>query len=232
MKPKRGVLVNTILILTFLTSLSGPLGVFGLPVTGEAGEMVPLASQPQPIERYVPGFTDFLFSLRKGNKRQIAGVYVPGTLALPVIQQPAGNPGYVSTKEGVVTHFGLAERYGTTGFLAHNNLSGALFFNLQIGQNVVVVYGDGSFKRYVIQEIREYQATAPKSPYSDFIDLKNTGVRLSSSDLFYQIYSQRDQVVFQTCIGKDGNLSWGRFFGIAVPVKTVTSHDRLSRLVQ
>src|SRR5690554_5646460 len=70
-------------------------------------------------------------------------VHVPDVLDLPIIQQPEGDPYYVSNRYGEVTEFAMARRYGNIGLLAHNTLSGKHFSRLSIGQEVQVVYGDG-----------------------------------------------------------------------------------------
>jgi hypothetical protein len=45
----------------------------------------------------------------------VRGVYVPGFLALPVVQQPSGSSGYVSRKAETATQFQLAARYNVIG---------------------------------------------------------------------------------------------------------------------
>jgi hypothetical protein len=159
----------------------------------------------------------FVTLLKNGQAGQVVGVYVPDVLALRVAQQPANNLTYVNANPGYATQFNLAEQYGVTGFLAHNYLSGALFFTLSAGQEVDVIYGDSSIRRYSISSLRHFQAISPTSPTSDFVDIDNSGARISNSDLFYQIYAG-NRVVFQTCINAYGNTSWGRLFVIATPV--------------
>ena len=63
-------------------------------------------------------------------------VHVAGVLTLPVIQQPHGNAGYVSPLDGEITQFGMAAQFGNVGLLAHNHLSGRLFSQLAVGQEV------------------------------------------------------------------------------------------------
>jgi hypothetical protein len=175
-----------------------------------------------PLEQHtaaIPTLDNFVAVVKNGQAGQVVGVYVPKVLALSVAQQPASKPAYVNTIPGYATQFGLAAQYGTTGLLAHNYLSGALFFNLSTGQEVDVIYGDGSIRRYSILIIRHFRALSPTNPASNFVDLdNNSGVQLSSSDLFYQIYAKGDRVVFQTCITANGNTSWGRLFVIATPI--------------
>lgn len=146
-------------------------------------------------------------------------MYVPGVLALPVRQQPARKPTYVTSARNSVTQFGSAARYRTIGLLAHNYLSGSLFFRLSFGQQVSIIYGDATIRRYVVSSTRRFQALSPNDPYSTFVDLDNRGALLSSTRVFQEIYKRGERVVFQTCIEAEGNPSWGRLFVIATPVQ-------------
>jgi hypothetical protein len=176
------------------------------------------------LQAGVPGYAavrqqealaDFIASLALDGSNTIAGVFVPDTLAMQVRQQPAGKPGYVSSVDNILTQFGLASQYGTTGLLAHNDLAGTQFFNLSAGQQVFLVKGDGTVKEYTISTIRRFQAKQPNSPFSNFLDLDQGDVELSVEALFYQVYRGADQVVFQTCIEQNGISTWGRLFVIA-----------------
>ena len=159
---------------------------------------------------------DFVSTVSNGSS-SLAGVYVNGTLAMPIVQQPSGNAGWVSEADDVVTQFGIATKYGSTGLLAHNTHAGAAFFNIESGQEVVVVFGNGETESYRVESIRKFQALQPTSPYSDFVDL-DSGEKLSATDLFYAVYSGDNHLTFQTCIAQDGELSWGRLFIIATPI--------------
>jgi len=163
---------------------------------------------------------DFVASARRADAATITGVFVCDVLALQVTQQPANDPIFVAETSDTVTQSRLAADYGTIGLLAHNHLSGSRFFNLALGQEVDIVYGDGTFHQYVISEIRHLQALDPDSPYSDFSDLDNAGPQLSSTQVFEQFFGGGDRVVFQTCISANGILSWGRLFVTARPVST------------
>src|SRR5574341_335350 len=90
----------------------------------------------------------FVRHVSNGQPGVIRGVFVPGRFALSVIQQPENNATFVSNKRDLVTQFEKAARNGVTGLLAHNYLSGRLFYQLTSGQEVFVVYGDGAIQRY------------------------------------------------------------------------------------
>lgn len=159
----------------------------------------------------------FISSVQNGNSSQIVGIYSEGNMAFQVGGQPSGNAGYVTSNSSEVTRFGLASQYGSKGFLAHNYLAGASFFNLQSGDVITLVYGDGSTQDFRIQAVRRFQALQPNSTQSNFVDLAN-GDNLSASELFYDIYNNDNPVVLQTCIENDGISTWGRLFVIAVPI--------------
>jgi hypothetical protein len=160
-------------------------------------------------------FEEFVASVTNGYARLVTGVFVPDVLALPVLQQPNGNPAHITTKENAATQFGIASDYGAIGILAHNFLAGEQFVQLKKGMKVYVVYGDGSYKSFVVDKIRHFQALQPNSPRSNFLDLDNSNAQLSADQLFHQTYGQSGSVVLQTCIEDNGINTWGRLIIIA-----------------
>jgi hypothetical protein len=167
----------------------------------------------------IPSLREFVVAIKTGDPKTVVGVYVPGVLALPIVQQPSNSPAYVAPIPGVATQFRMAKEYGTDALLAHNYLSGKLFFNLVAGQRVVLVFGDGRVRFYEVKELNSYQALSPNSPYSNFIDLANPGSVLSAADVFLENFAAGSSLVFQTCIESGGVESWGRLFVKAEPVR-------------
>jgi hypothetical protein len=167
-----------------------------------------------------PVLSSFVPAVYTGNQYSVAGIYIQNVLDLQVVQQPASNPGFVSSEAYTVTQFGMAANYGSIGLLAHNNLAGNLFFNIDTDDTIILVYGDGRLEYYDVTEVREYQALSPYSPYSSFVDLSNPGQTLTFEDLFYDTYGIGGRVVMQTCIAQDGVDSWGRLFIIAEKLET------------
>ena len=191
---------STTLLVTFLISL------FYNPLSTQAlGNVVTMPSR-----------ADFSNSVQNGKADVLRGVYVNDVLALPIIQQPFANPGYVSNNDGEITQFGMPSQYGNIGLLAHNHLSGQLFSQLTIGQEVRLVYGDGKTQTFVITEVLRYQALQPTSPYSSFRNL-NKDETLTAEQMFKRVYTGDRHLTFQTCIESNGSNSWGRLFVIAVP---------------
>lgn len=135
-------------------------------------------------------------------------------LALKIIQQPEDNAALVSTLPGILTLFRMASSYLIVGLLAHNFLAGAQFFNLQLNQQIILVLGDGSLEYYKVSDIQSYQALSPTNPYLNFIS-PDGQKPLSSEEVYKQVYEKGNQLVFQNCIQKGNDDSWGRLFGLA-----------------
>ena len=159
----------------------------------------------------------FVNKVANGETEEIRGIFSENIFELPVVQQPSGQPGFVSTIQNVVTEFEMPKKYGVTGILAHNFLAGEKFFSLEIGQQIQVIYGDGSIKTYIITSKQSYQALSPNSANSEFVDL-GTSEKISATQLFKRIYMGNHHLTLQTCIQQGLEDSWGRLFIIAEPV--------------
>jgi hypothetical protein len=125
----------------------------------------------------------------------------------------------------------MAIPFGVIGLLAHDNLAGVNFPNLHPGQEVKIIYGDGKVSLYTVSSINQYQAIDSHSTLSNFAHL-NSGTIYTAAQIFEMYYQGGDQVTFQTCIAKDGNLSWGRLFITAtpgVPIQTLTPTKNISQ---
>ncbi|MBL8051427.1 MAG: hypothetical protein JNM46_09410 [Anaerolineales bacterium] len=180
--------------------------------------LIPVAQvQAQEPINTIPSFSAFVESVKDGNAEALRGIYVQNVMAYPIIQQPYANPGYVSTEANTITQFSIATEVGNIGLLAHNYLAGISFSQLQTGDIISLVYGDGRIENFYVEEILQYKATSPLSPYSNFIDLE-TEEFLTAEGLFNKVYRGDFHVTLQTCIEKDGSLSWGRLFIIAKPM--------------
>jgi len=198
--------IRSILILSFIVILFSTL----IPT----GDVQALSSHFR--TRRLPLLDTFVSQVKNGQANELRGVYIPEILASPVVQQPAGNNEFVSNRQNIVTQFGLASQFGSTGLLAHNDLAGEGLSLLREGQKFHLIYGNGQTVALVVTEILNYQALQPTSTSSNFVDLENGGL-LTASELFLKIYNRPGQVIFQTCIAAEGNRAWGRLFVIAEP---------------
>jgi hypothetical protein len=175
-----------------------------------------LVKAESPAELSLPDFSFFVESVKDGNADVLKGVYVHNILSLPVVQQPVGNPGYVSQNDEVVTQFSMAAEVGNVGLLAHNHLAGKTFMNLSFGDEVRLIYGDGKVEYFIVTDLYRYQALQPYSPYSEFRDLE-TDQTITAVDLFRKVYRGDRHVTFQVCIEANGIDAWGRLFVVAYP---------------
>ena len=164
----------------------------------------------------LPAFSDFVSAAKGAQANVVRGVYVPGVLALRVVQQPASDPGAVIKVDGAVTQFNQAARNNVIGLLAHNYLAGASFFTLKIGQEVRIVYGEGRVAYFEISRLARFQVLSHYSRNDNYIDLSSNLI-YNEQQIFSMFYDGETHVTFQTCILQNGNSSWGRLFVIASP---------------
>jgi hypothetical protein len=145
------------------------------------------------------------------------GIYAPGTFAFPIVNQPENQDLYVSAKRDLVTLYRAAEKNGVTGLLAHNFLAGALFYNLEIGEEVWLVEDEQTMHGYRVTAIDEFQKI--ENGLNDtFIDL-GTQKPMSSSEMFDRFYTGEPHLILQTCLEEDGDPSWGLTFIVAEPIQ-------------
>ena len=186
----------------------------------EAGhEVVPPSRAPSPKARPTisPEFAHFIRLVENGQAGVVRGIYVEKILALHVVQQPDKEWTYVSGVAGNATEFQNASKNGIIGLLAHNFLSGSLFFNLKPGEQMGVVYGDGAVRYYRVSGAYQFKKLDPNDLSSKLID-QSTGSVVSSGQVFEWFYDGMDHVTLQTCLEKDGLSTWGLYFVIALPV--------------
>jgi len=190
MAPKRFLQITSFIVVLFYALSFGLL-----PASAEA--------------QNVPSLNSFVASVENGYSTVIRGVYAREIFALPVIQQPKDNPGFVANADDVVTEFSMAQRYGTIGMLAHNHKAGQYFPLVKLGDKIDIVYGNGEVETFVVTEIHSYQALAPNNPYTPFIDLE-TGEQKTVEQVFFGMYTGERHLTLQTCIAQDNEPSWGR----------------------
>ncbi|MBC7877496.1 MAG: hypothetical protein H7Y59_10030 [Anaerolineales bacterium] len=164
-----------------------------------------------------PTLTEFVETVKDGHANTLRGIYISNVIALPIMQQPYGNPGFVSNTDSVLTQFSMASEVGNLGLLAHNHLAGKSFSDIKPNDQIVLIYGDGHTESFLVDNTMQYQALSPLSPYSQFKDLETESI-LSAEDLFREVYRGEYHLTLQTCIDNEGNASWGRLFIIAKPV--------------
>lgn len=171
-----------------------------------------------------PSLPDFIESVKDGSINTLRGIYIANVMAFSVVQQPSGNPGYVSSIKSATTQFKMASELGNIGILAHNYLAGAVFSQIKDGDTIILIYGNGRTQDFLVEDILQYQALTPLSPYSNFIDLETQNL-LTAEQLFNKVYRGDYRLTLQTCIEREGNLSWGRLFIIAKPINSKDANN-------
>ena len=158
-------------------------------------------------QRYLPALEEFIEQVENGDADTLRGAYIPGVLALPVVQQPAGNSNYVSTHSAALTQFRMADKAGNVGLLAHNYLAGKLFFKIELSNLIILVYGNRRTETFRVARIYTYAALS-----NGIYQETETQKILDIGGLFKIMYSGKRHVTLQTCIAKGGDPSWGRLF--------------------
>jgi hypothetical protein len=207
-------MLHRLWILAWFIALFSPFAAPALPQTGSSLPVVHLPGErpgglggPQGRARLPAWAAEWV----NGEEGALVGLFAPGAFAHPVVTQPTGRNLYVSTDPEVLTRFQLPSRTATIGLLAHNYLAGAHFFLLQPGDALFLVYGDGRTAAYRVSELADYR-TINLYRYRDL----ETDLSYSDLSLYEKIYmADGDRLVLQTCIERDGNLSWGLRFVIA-----------------
>jgi hypothetical protein len=210
--------IKTILSIIFLFSFSLQNFSYSLiPVTGSKAFGF---FSDSPAE-FLRSFTEFTSEITANTGN--SGIFVENILADRIVQQPQGNPGFVSPEKETVTQFNMASQFGTIGILAHNTAAGEAFFDIQTDDIIYLVQSSGGVQAFVVIEIQKYQALSPDDPYSNFVDLSNPSSTISAQTLFLRTYGRGGGLILQTCIESAGNPSWGRLFVIAQPLSVVPS---------
>lgn len=96
---------------------------------------------------------------------------------LLIVLQPFGARDWVSPQAGQVTRFAEADQYGAEAYLAHDYLSGELFYQVQAGDRLIA---DG----------REYIATEAWTIGGGLAD---------QAEAYDKAYTTPDRLVLQTC---------------------------------
>jgi hypothetical protein len=212
---KKGWMI-TLAAVMLLNVFISPFQASVIPLTGSGDQVNGTTTNPNQKASSSLTIATFTQAVTDGST-SIRGIFVQDQLALRVIQQPADDAGYVSSISNVATQFRMAEKYGTLGFLAHNYLAGASFSGLKTGDQIAVVYGDGTSRKFNVTATLKFQALSPESKVSKFVDLNNEKT-ISAAELFKKVYQSEGRLVLQTCIQQGSELSWGRLFVIAEEV--------------
>ncbi len=163
-----------------------------------------------------PELLNFSRRVVNGQPESLCGLYVAGILALRVVQQPADDPGYISSEDGTATEFQKADLCDAVGLLAHNTLAGRDFFKITEGQELILIYGDGRLKYFHVSEIADYQRLTLADLRSDFLALDSSR-KQTADQVFAKFYQQANRLTLQTCLRRGDIADWGVRFVVADP---------------
>jgi hypothetical protein len=167
---------------------------------------IPATGASQRIEQYIFKAIQEI-PAAKGNN--VAKVSVIGKFSYTVVQAgnsvPAGN---------LVGQYAYAANKGNIGLLAHNYAAGSSFYTLTKGDEVIITFGDGRTKSFLVNNALRFQATDPGDFSKPFLD--SNGKELSTKQVFNQAYKSNG-LTFQTCIENNGSTTWGLLFVQAIP---------------
>jgi hypothetical protein len=139
----------------------------------------------------------------------VTQVSVTGKFTFSVVQSgnsaPAGN---------LVGQYAYAANKGNIGLLAHNYAAGSSFYAIANGDEVIITFGNGRTKSFVVNNALRFQATDPNNFNKPFLD--SNGKEMSPKQVFNQAYKSNG-LTFQTCIENNGSSTWGLLFVQAVP---------------
>jgi hypothetical protein len=169
------------------------------------------------VQASLPSLATFAEQVSDGQGDQVRGIYVPRVMALRIVPQPQGDPGFISADDGTATLFQTASFFGVTGLLAHNFLSGREFFRLNTGQEINVIYGDGHIRHYRVSQIDDFQRLSINDLRSNFMEL-SSGMQKTADQVFADFYQGSPHLTLQTCIERGGEWSWGVRFIKADPM--------------
>ena len=181
-------------------------------VVAPPGRLPPPAASPADS----PEILEFSRRVVNGQPGALCGLYVAGILALRVVQQPADDPGYISSEDGTATQFQKADLFDAVGLLAHNTLAGRDFFKLSAGQELILVYGDGRIKHFHVSELADYQRLTLADLRSDFLPLASSQ-KQTADQVFARFYKQAHRLTLQTCLRRGDIADWGVHFVVADP---------------
>jgi len=120
------------------------------------------------------------------------------TFDLAVVQQADEHD--IPASDGVVAQYLWATKYSTLGFMAHDYLAGAHFYNLSIGDMLIVTMADGEQENYRVSSIQIFGHNANRTEFY------RDGATYSTAEYFNMIYTGARHVILQTCYGSSSLL--------------------------
>ena len=135
-------------------------------------------------------------SRAEGDEMVPGRVVAPGAFDLEIVDQ-GEDSSYISANIETATLFRDAGWYGVVGLLAHDYLAGELFFDLEVGDSLWLLYPQGAVA-YKVTHVVEYM------PAGEDMLRDVDGRLLRYEEVFDLMYTIPGRVVFQTCTKEGG----------------------------
>lgn len=135
----------------------------------------------------------------------------PTSQPIPIVQQPEGQPNYVSSETGVMTEYEYPEENGVIGLLIHNDLGKDQLKQLDQAQVVTISDGIG-IKTYRLVGIEIWIAEDGSNALSRYRRDADDDDWIFARDLYDHIYGGAYPLIIQTCIEENGSDTGGRKF--------------------
>lgn len=158
---------------------------------------------------------EFIREVKREDFDGVTGLHAAGLFALRVSQQPKDKPYYVGSGERL-TQYQLVQN-GVIGLLTHSYEAGDEIKRLTPGKKIIIIYGNGITKEFIVDTISTLEALDPYSLSSDFKD--QSGDILKAGEVFDRKFTKKfdgpnkkNKVVMQTCIEDQNGVPIGRYF--------------------
>lgn len=170
---------------------------------------VPISPLPTttPIFDDVPSLDAFIASVVVGDSESPVGLWADGLMALRIVE---GHDNDVPSTNSTASTYGWALDHGVLGLLIHDYLGGSRIYQLNRGNRIALILGDGSVEWYVSQDSVYYESlgyssagfTGPFRLWSCFACPYDQSV----NELQWRHYAGEPHLAIQTCYKTDNRI--------------------------
>lgn len=205
-------IITSLFLLVVLLSTTGFLNNQPVNNLFEEDDLPPIPLSESVVQ--TQAFLDFVETVRDDNRvKEITGFYANGSLNFKVILDLSAE-GVVTSVSGLVSEVTSDETFDSIAIEAHSPAGeGKRFVEFVMGQEIVLVKGDGSYERFQINKIDAYQVMDLKNLAGDYRHVE-TNETLSGREVFSKMFRQNPShtLIMQTCLQQDDIAGWGRLF--------------------
>lgn len=186
-------------ILFPLLAVAIAMGVFA---TSGQGVLLPNANGGDYVvsstNAVVPTLGEFVKKCAKPGDVTLVCVHSDGVLALKLAW---GNNQQVPNDSKTALLWDYGWNNDVVGIVAHNYLAGKLFYLLDVGSQLHIIWSDGTVETYEIDTVDRWRDNGQSltfSPWDGGDAIKNEAL----SDVYFSRGNDRDRLVLMTCLTK------------------------------